>query len=481
MPASCYQLASPPGTIRLWIAVHPATVAPAIAGWQLDGAPLPPARVTALRPMASVRSGALLTGNPGRAFSGVYEITHTPGPAHDVTVTVGGEAVSRRARPLPERLQLDGSPLTVLLASCYHAATDAGLYGALLPRIVRGASPDLCLFMGDQVYLDLPTLKSFRDDPAWLADKFEQDYVRNWLCDGYREGLGLGPIAFLPDDHEYWNNFPHPSPFIENSWSPGGRDNWRRAARACYEGFQLGIGGALGDALSFDVRPLSFLLLDTRSERDTGRTQLISPAAQTQLTAWAHHVAGDGDLIGGVIATGQSLLEEPVNGVTGSIADYSLANYEQPYATLLTALTTVLESGKQVLLLTGDVHWGRVASVRDRRRDVTALHEVITSPASLVETVGADQTADLFGAVKGWFGRADPWPRHGDGKAPPAHLPHSGQRFRTNAWLAHRGNQCAVLRMTRRGTGIAIDYTLHPLALADVPPTTGRFHLLPTT
>ena len=480
MVAVCFQLASPPGTIRLWIAIHPATAAPVIDAWQLDGSALPLARITALRPMASVRTGALLNGTPGRVFSGVYEIAGTPGPVHDIKVTIGGQQIARRVKPLPAQLQLDGDPLTIVLVSCYHYTTDGGLYGELLPRIVRGARPDLCLFMGDQVYLDLPMLKDFQNDAAWLAEKFEQDYVRNWLTDGFREGLDLASIAFVPDDHEYWNNFPHPSPWIQNSWSPAGRDNWKRAARACYQGFQLGIGGAPGSVLALDVEPLSFLLLDNRSERDTQLTQLMNPAAQADLVAWAARVAGNANLVGGVVVTGQSLLENPASGVTGSIADYALANYQEPYAALLTAFTTVIESGKQLLLLTGDVHWGRVASVRDRQRDVTAFHEVITSPASLVKTVGADQVSDIIGAVKTLFGGGDPWPRHGDVKAPPSHLPHSSQRFRTESWLAHRGNQCAVLRITRRGAGVAIDYVFHPFADTTVPATTGRFNLLPS-
>jgi hypothetical protein len=350
-----------------------------------------------------------------------------------------------------------------------------------LPQIVRGATlPDLCVFMGDQVYLALPTIQDFRDDPAWLADKFEQDYVRNWFSGAFTEGLGLAPMAFVPDDHEYWNNFPHVSPFIQNSWSTSGEDNWRRAARACYEGFQLGFSGALGEALSFDVEPLSFLLLDSRSERDTDLKRFLSPAAEAQLNAWAAYVAGNGKLVGGVMVSGQSLLEDPVGGVKGGIADYALADYEGPYAALLKTLATITDSGKQVLLLTGDVHWGRVTSVRDRRRDVTVMHEVITSPASLVATVGSDQVADVIGTVKTWFGAGDPWPRHGDGKKPPSHLPHSSQRFRTEAWRAHRGNQCAVLRLVRRGTGVSVEYTFHPLAGAGLPAMTGRFELLPT-
>jgi hypothetical protein len=180
------------------------------------------------------------------------------------------------------------------------------------------------------------------------------------------------------------------------------------------------------------------------------------------------------------VVTGQSLLEDPVGGVKGSIADYALADYQGAYTALLDALTTITDRGKQVLLLTGDVHWGRVTSVLDRRRDVRIMHEVITSPASLVATVGSDQVADVIGTVKGWFGANDPWPRHSDGKKPPSHLPHSSQRFRTEAWRTHRGNQCAVLRLARRGSGVTVEYTFHPLATTDVPPTTGRFDLSPS-
>jgi hypothetical protein len=332
--------------------------------------------------------------------------------------------------------------------------------------------------MGDQVYLDLPTLQDFKDEAAWLAQKFEQDYVRNWFSGAFAEGLGLAAMAFIPDDHEYWNNFPHVSPFIQGSWSEGGRKAWGDAARACYQGFQLGTG-APGEALTFDVAPVSFLLLDSRSARDTELTRLWSPAADDQLTRWAAHVTGSPELVAGVMVTGQSLLEDPVGGVKGSVADYALADYATAYTALLDTLTTITDRGKPVLLLTGDVHWGRITSVRDRRRDVTVMHEVITSPASLVATIGADQVADALSTVKGWFGPDDPWPRHGEGQKPPSHLPHSGQRFRTEAWRAHRGNQCAVLRLARRGSGVTVEYTFHPLAGAPVPAMTGHLELLP--
>ena len=486
MAAVCYPLASPPGTIRLWIGVHPASAMPAVADWRLDGVPVPAANVTSLRAMGPVRAGELAATKAARVFTGVYEIAAvSPGTIPSLAFTVDGEVLEQRVRALPNRLVLGGEPLTVLLVSCFHYTTGSGPYQRLLPDIVRGAHPpDLAIFMGDQVYLDLPTVADFENDAEWLAVKFERDYVRNWFSGAFTAGLGLAPMAMLPDDHEFWNNFPHSSPFIQNSWAQPGRDRWETAARACYAGFQHGSGDLLGTPLALDIEPLAFLMLDSRTDRDRDFTRLLRPEASRQVADWATRVADDSRFSAAVVVTGQSLLEDPVGTVKGGVADYALANYKEPYRDLLLALEAVAGAGKQVLLLTGDVHWGRVTTVRDRRRvpEATVFHELISSPASLVETIGSDQVATAIGVVKGWFGGNDPWPRHGDAQPPPSHLPHANQRFRTGPWRAHRGNQCAVLRMARRGAGVSVEYTFHPLittARSGAAPTTGRFDLGP--
>ena len=214
---------------------------------------------------------------------------------------------------------------------------------------------------------------------------------------------------------------------VSNSWAQPGRDRWEAAARACYEGFQHGSGDLLGSPLELDIAPLSFLMLDSRTDRDRDMSRLLRPEVSTQVADWADRVARDSRFVAAVVVTGQSLLEDEVSAVTGSIADYALANYKKPYQALLRALGTIAGAGKQVLLLTGDVHWGRVTTVGDRQRvpEATVFHELISSPASLVETIGADQVATAIGVVKGWFGADDPWPRHGDAVAPPPHLPHA--------------------------------------------------------
>src|SRR5258707_13942556 len=58
-------------------------------------------------------------------------------------------------------------------------------------------------------YTTLFRSKDFLDDKKWLADKFEQDYSLNWRGPlAYTNVLAAAPSISLPDDHEYWNNYP---------------------------------------------------------------------------------------------------------------------------------------------------------------------------------------------------------------------------------------------------------------------------------
>src|SRR5690606_37713061 len=142
--------------------------------------------------------------------------------------------------------------------------------------------PDLTIFAGDQVYLDLPTLRNFQDETDWLQGKFLNDYLANWfgatqtqldsheVPDGFPQMLSLGPIVTIPDDHEYWNNAPFSSPFIQNSWTEAGRKRWADAAELGFGMFQSGSAQALGSARHLRIAPLSILILDTRSQRNRG-------------------------------------------------------------------------------------------------------------------------------------------------------------------------------------------------------------------
>ena len=424
----------------------------------MDARPLQPALPNALRPLASVRRDAaqILPNKQARAFTGIYEFAGLQ-PNTRYTVEVTDDSNNRaqlRTHTLPAAVpDAPGETFNVLLVSCFHLETDkGGLAGQIVKSLPQVSRPHLTLLLGDQVYLDLPTEQDFPDDLAWLADKFEHDYVANWQAaqsapTGYANVLEIAPYVCIPDDHEYWNNFPHTSPFIGNTIRADGRAHWRTAARTIYEGFQLpwykNINTPappaplrLGDAVELDVPPLSFLLADTRTFRGEDFTGPLArdPAAGQdalqQLRAWiqrttdVNQMGGTGRWLG-VIATGQSLFGEPARGLgdrfSRAVGDYELADYTD-YREIVAELVKPSATGRPLLCLTGDVHWGRAMAARELDlvrggRDI--IYEIISSPAALVKNVLSDRPRSLWARVSGVFGPKNPWPLHDDPAKPP--------------------------------------------------------------
>src|SRR6266536_3477227 len=222
-----YPRAAPSDCLRVWVGVFQATQTPAL-NWFLDDSPITP---VALREISSVRPDDLLPADipPAqvpRAFTGVYEFNNLQADtSYAITASAGGESVKLETFTLPASVptQLDRS-FNVLLISCFHQAEDrGGLAGTIVSQLKGTNKPHLTLLAGDQVYLDLPTLKTFPDKLPWLADKFERDYSLNWQGPlAYTNVLDAAPSVSLRDDHVYWNNFPHVSPFIANSRTPAG-------------------------------------------------------------------------------------------------------------------------------------------------------------------------------------------------------------------------------------------------------------------
>jgi PhoD-like phosphatase len=473
--------ASAPGTLRVWLGAFERQCRPALVEWWLDGAPVEPA---AVRPLASVRPEEMVREDTPRAFSGVYEFALSgPRRFHTVRVRVDGEHAEFEARPLPESLPTGVDEwFNVLVVSCFHWEEDKvgriGLELAGLPATLR---PDLTLLVGDQVYLDLPTLQDFPDDLHWLAAKFEEDYARNWRLasprarEGYAAVLGLAPVQCLPDDHEYWNNFPHPSPFIANTHREMGRKRWREAARAAYAGFQHFSSSPLGHPQVLDVGPLSFFFVDTRTERDMNLGHAMPKGGVEMLQAWAERVAASKRF--GVFVSGQSLLDAAAQGLDATLGDRTLANY-QDYAGTLAALDGLVQRGSDLVCITGDVHWGRVARFEPKGNPGTgeALYEVISSPSSLVTTIGKDALL----AARNWLtGSRDAWPRHPHTPdAPATFAPGACRPYEGRTLDRERGNHVTLLSFRSVGTGVEL--RIHFLVLrpgAGARPSKHTIHL----
>jgi hypothetical protein len=456
----------------VWVGVFQQKRLPTLT-WELDGKPIAP---RTLRRIASVRPNDMLPANKqphevARAFTGVYEFAGLePDTPYVVTVHAGGDRQTLSAQTLPTAIPqgFDGW-FNVLLVSCFHQAEDrAGRVGQLVAHLQAGVKPHLSLLMGDQVYLDLPTLQNFPDNTAWMAQKFEDDYTTNWWGPpGYGHVLATAPSVSIPDDHEYWNNFPNAATVAQNTWTAAGRDRWRRAAEAMYKGFQLPYPLKLGDPFILDVPPVSFFLADLRPGRSEGTAQLMTPAAYQQLDNWVTRLIAQGRF--GVFVSGQSLFAEPVGKLAGSVGDYQLADYDD-FPRLVRSLMRLTDAGLPLVCLTGDVHWGRFTQAVDTRSGRKAVHEVISSPASLVTMVGLDQINRLRSTLGELIGRSKPWPRHPRPQMPSDFFAQQimGSRFfcpPPSEAFQQYGNQVAMLGFRQMGGGLDMRVMYYEISL----------------
>ena len=490
--------------LRVMVATREANGALADYRWTLDGADAAP---TVMRDLASPRTDAeyqqwkaQFPAAPVR--TGIVEFAGLP-PAHTQAIAVrspAGATARLDVSTLPAELPgpADTAAFRVLLASCFHVATDGGRAGHSLAGMKL--APHLTIFMGDQVYLDLPTLADFRDDEAWLAAKFESDYVKNWMGDGtgtaddaaagaLTGALRLAPNAFIPDDHEFWNNAPFRSPFIQNSFTQNGRDRWKRAALRMVEAFQRAPAAAAGGVTIIDVDPLSILMLDSRSKRretTKGREALIPRASAQELERWTQRLIArhqGGELAVGLFITGQSLLDPQAGFFTGEFADYALSNFEDDFAAIVAPLERAAAAGVPMLLATGDVHWGRVAILRRRLESRPSFVEVISSPLSLVESVGIDQWQLTKDRLASYFGKGNEWPRHSAPAPPPVRW--GGERqfeTRESETVGRRGDHALRLDFRRKGTGVVVEPVflgLRPHEVGIDEQSAGMIELLP--
>jgi hypothetical protein len=290
----------------------------------------------------------------------------------DLPLAIG--SASTLPLELPTRAE---SPFVCLIGSCFaHMSDEPGAAGAAYARLPAAARPHIKFLAGDQVYLDAPF-------PRFLMNLFGEDdlraellagYVAVWMQGGdgwgFSELLRSGSTWFSSDDHEIWNNAPAPTPTVRATWWPFGDHGaaWLAMALELYRMFQSPT-----PLSSFSVGQLSFMVLDTRIERTRDRTTICSQASLDALANWVKELKGPG-----VLVVGQPLLMAQA-GVKGHFTDWGLPDFKQ-YADIVRILAATKHD---LLILTGDVHYGRVAGCE--LATGATLIEVIASPFALVD------------------------------------------------------------------------------------------------
>jgi hypothetical protein len=454
--------ASPEGTVRLWVGVLGYDDLPTLS-WRVVSVDVP--APTVVRPLAP----SVPWADRVRAATSVVDLSGMTDGAHTVEVTARTpeeQSTDRLAvRVLPRAIPDDpNTAFNVLLVSCFYQPKDkSGRAGALVENLSGQDRPHLVLTVGDQVYLDVPATNLTKDRTA-LAAAFTAKYAANFAGrDGYTSILRAAPVAAVPDDHEYWNNYPHRSAWLPPTWTDEGRASWRQASRALYDAFQLGAPDQY--TYRFDVHPLSFFMMDNRTFRDADTGASLRPADKNAYQTWVAEMC-ESRMVP-VIATGPSLFQRASTGVAAWV-DRNLANYRD-YRVVMEGLIAMARAGRPVLALTGDVHYARVLDATLFGTDAGVPHpfgrirEVIASPTCLV----ASQDH-----------RAAATPPQRFHPAPGAPLLQCRAVFPEHPGEDLKGNNLAMLTFRRHGSGVQLTVRYWPVT--DRPPYASR-DLAPTT
>lgn len=291
-----------------------------------------------------------------------------------VTSNVGSFAAE--INTLPATLPKTGErPFTILLGSCFYLGNDSnGDAGRCFSGLPENCRPHVKILCGDQVYLDAPWYKFlWPRSAAWLQQELLRRYVEGWGQNssgngGFQTLLSRNANYLCSDDHEFWNNAPFPGAYVANTWQPTGRQFWRDSAEQFFRMFQT---STYPQKLS--MGNLSIFVTEMRIPRDDQRKDLMDRPQLLSLKAWLSSLTGPG-----VLVTGQPLFATKA-GFVGHFADWNLPDFDQ-YEEIVQAVAATTHD---LLLLTGDVHFGRIA--RCKLPSGINLIEIISSPMSLVD------------------------------------------------------------------------------------------------
>ena len=278
---------------------------------------------------------------------------------------------------LPARLPAANErPFTIGIGSCFYDHRDggqaAGAYQALYERGAPKQRPHVTFLTGDQVYLDIG-FDSLSWDENEIRQRIADDYAQHWRSLGGI--LNRGGTWLLPDDHEYWNDYPFYDSLIpqllalkidkvREAWAAASKDAVRNVQRS-----PVVETLAIGD-------DLSICFADLRSHRS--KTQFLPNAEFEKLADWAEALDSPG-----VLVVPQPLIVE------NNEVERNLRSFPGQYGRLVRALGA---SGHDVVLLSGDVHFGRIATCK-LGTNGGRLIEIVSSPLSNLTYLNGIATA----------------------------------------------------------------------------------------
>ena len=255
-------------------------------------------------------------------------------------------------------------PFTVGIGSCFYSEHDGGDAGQAYAALYKDEKlrPDIKFLAGDQVYADIG-LGWYPLDESDCQDRIADHYADSWRY--LRSILRRGGTWMTSDDHEFWNNFPFLSGFnpylITLKLNDTFRKRWAKASK-------LGVTNVqqIKTIRTFNIgNDISFCVADLRVERS--KTGFLSEKSQKKLLLWINTLTTPGVLV----------IPQPLIVGKGDKNDKNLPDWKQ-YNEILAA---VEKGNHDIVVLTGDVHYGRVSQVVMGNSN-NKLTEVIASPIS---------------------------------------------------------------------------------------------------
>lgn len=287
-------------------------------------------------------------------------------PESSMGDTLWQDVCSGSFSTLPAALPNEGAgQFTLALAACFYSQNDGGSAAAAYRRLVRNgppdARPDITFLTGDQVYLDIGMDSiSFYGEEIW--QRIAGDYEQNWRLLG--EFMRHGGTWMLPDDHEFWNDYPFYHTLLPTLW-PLRADNIRKAwTQAALDGIKNVQRCSTVEIIAIG-NDISFCLADFRSRRH--KDGFIDEEGLRKIEQWAMQLSTPG-----VFVTSQNLMDQP------SSQEKNLTDFTAQYNRLIRALGY---SGHDIVCLSGDVHFGRIATAPLGEKGARLI-EVVSSPLS---------------------------------------------------------------------------------------------------
>lgn len=319
-------------------------------------------------------------------------------------------------------------PITFLAASCYsdfatHNANEdyvspGAKYTSSLTALQTNSflSPRFKTLLGDNIYLDVAPDWSKLSAILSPSDEIVGRYIRYFACSEYAQSLSMLPAFAIPDDHEYWNDYPRTQAHILRSFGHPFFPRYTSAAKSSLRLFQGAMCATApsatpndGDVSDFtytitvprrrlpSAPSFSMFFFDATSQRKYGETwdtpvypdRLTTDDTLQQLQDWASSLQGPGILLIGqpIFCPGKfSKL-----GIPTLASDYLPSHFYLDFSSLCTSL---INSPWDIAIISGDVHWNRLINtngitphhyIRQGRTHnpylTSKISEIITSPA----------------------------------------------------------------------------------------------------